>query len=180
MADDEAEQKKRKKKTKVPMEKPRFAPAIQPIPGIDNVERIKKPNKIAKQIGTFQPVGSYMTDNFRDLKEVSMIQYCYFCQLFVFCTCILYIQGFCFLYLKVRLILVYCQSYVQDNLITKRNVSGKVKSMKKGGVPQVGQLKKLKILGDNVKVINPFYSITYFFAIVCRQIYYYYLFIKYF
>ncbi|KAH7550576.1 hypothetical protein JRO89_XS13G0224500 [Xanthoceras sorbifolium] len=89
-----------------------FAPAMQSISGLEIVERVKKPNKIAKQISTFQPIGSYTAnENIRDPKE-------------------------------------------DESLTIKRNVSGKVKSMKKNGAGHVGQLKKLKILGDNVKIFK--------------------------
>ncbi|KAL5747023.1 hypothetical protein ACOSQ2_024320 [Xanthoceras sorbifolium] len=112
MDDDEAEQKKKKKKTKAVTEEAGFAPAMQSISGLEIVERVKKPNKIAKQISTFQPIGSYTAnENFRDPKE-------------------------------------------DESLTIKRNVSGKVKSMKKNGAGHVGQLKKLKILGDNVKIFK--------------------------
>ncbi|XP_044490103.1 transcription initiation factor TFIID subunit 1-like isoform X4 [Mangifera indica] len=40
----------------------------------------------------------------------------------------------------------------EERLIMKRTMSGKMKTMKKNGVAPVGQLKKLKILGDNVKM----------------------------
>ncbi|KAH7553347.1 hypothetical protein JRO89_XS12G0000500 [Xanthoceras sorbifolium] len=89
-----------------------FAPTMQSISGLEIVERVKKPNKIAKQISTFQPVGSYtVNENIRDPKE-------------------------------------------DESLTIKRNVSGKVKSMRKNGAGHVGQLKKLKILGDNVKIFK--------------------------
>jgi len=52
----------------------------------------------------------------------------------------------------------------------KRNVSGKVKSMKKNGVAHVGQLKKLKILGENVKVIVHYYSLSAFSIIIYIQV----------
>ncbi|KAJ0089663.1 hypothetical protein Patl1_13830 [Pistacia atlantica] len=39
----------------------------------------------------------------------------------------------------------------EESLIIKRNISGKIKTIKKHGISPMGQLKKLKILGDNVK-----------------------------
>ncbi|KAK0584305.1 hypothetical protein LWI29_010917 [Acer saccharum] len=111
MDDDEAEQKK-KKKTKAAAEEAGFAPARQSISGLEIVERVKKPDKIAKKCSTFQPTGSYNAkENIRDPKD-------------------------------------------EESLTMKRNVSGKVKSMKKNSVTHVGQLKKLKILGDKVKIFK--------------------------
>ncbi|KAK1562660.1 hypothetical protein Q3G72_015461 [Acer saccharum] len=111
MDDDEAEQKK-KKKTKAAAEEAGFAPARQSISGLEIVERVKKPDKIAKKCSTFQPTGSYNAkENIRDPKE-------------------------------------------EESLTMKKNVSGKVKSMKKNSVTHVGQLKKLKILGDKVKIFK--------------------------
>ncbi|KAK3227192.1 hypothetical protein Dsin_007054 [Dipteronia sinensis] len=112
MDDDEAEQKKKKKKTKAVAEEAGFAPAMQSISGFEIVELVKKPNKIAKKISTFQPIGSYtVKENIRDPME-------------------------------------------EESLTMKRNVSGKVNSMKRNGVALVGQLKKLKILGDKVKIFK--------------------------
>ncbi|KAK3206157.1 hypothetical protein Dsin_020203 [Dipteronia sinensis] len=112
MDDDEAEQKKKKKKPKAVAEEAGFAPAMQSISGFEIVERVKKPNKISKQMSTFQPIASYTAnEKIRDQKE-------------------------------------------EESLTMKRNVPGKVKSMKKNGVAHVGQLKKLKILGENVKMFK--------------------------
>ncbi|XP_031250159.1 transcription initiation factor TFIID subunit 1-like isoform X2 [Pistacia vera] len=42
----------------------------------------------------------------------------------------------------------------EESLIMKRTMSGKMKTMKKNGISPMGQLKKLKILGDNVKMFK--------------------------
>ena len=47
----------------------------------------------------------------------------------------------------------------------KGNLSGKVKGMKKNGMPNTGPLTKVKILGDNVKVSELFSSSSFFFLI---------------
>ncbi|PPE02912.1 hypothetical protein GOBAR_DD00072 [Gossypium barbadense] len=58
-----------------------------------------------------------------------------------------------------------------ESRIFKGSVSGKLKGMKKNGMPNTGPLTKVKILGDNVKASALFSSSFFFFFLIERQLF---------